>query len=214
MDVSNKFLAILLLITIVITLIGAWYSIDRLNKLTWISGRDVFGFVNVTISNQTTINVTATNCAFGTGYVTPPYSFAVLSPGSAGDCSSDNDVMDNWTNTTEYNPDCMEVRNDGNIDLKINVSSGKDANGFITGTNPEYKVWSQDKELDMSLGSCVNGEVNYPGIEMNTSNITICSSLKPQNDTDEMYVGCYLKIPDNAFGVRGDVWTFWAEPAT
>ena len=209
MDVSNKFLVILLVITIVITLIGTWYSIDKINKLTWISGRDVFGFVNVTISNQTTINVTATNCNFGTGHVTAPNAYATLASSddltSASPQCTDVDIKANWTNTTTYDPDCMVVRNDGNIDLKINMSAGKDAAGMIGGNSPEYKVWSEDKEA----ASCT-GETGYGSrVDVSTANITLCTALKPDNATDEIYVGCYLKVPDNAYGTKGDIWTFW-----
>ena len=219
MDVSNKFLAVLLVVAIVITLIGTIYSVDRLSKLGFISGTDVFGFVNVTISNQTTINVTATNCNFGTGYVTSPYSFAELASSDDGDTGgggcTDTDIKGNWTNTTAYDPECMAVRNDGNVWLKINMSATKDAAGMIGGTSPQYKVWSQDLEAS----SCYSGAKNYSSrVDVSTVNVTLCNYLNPSNASDELSVGCYLKVPDNAWGAKSDVWTFWASsmenPAT
>ena len=209
MDISNKFLLILLVITIVITLIGTWYAVDRLNKLTWISASDVFGYVNISISNLTTINVTASNCNFGSGYVTPPESFAVVRSGGSGSCQFIAD-SENWTNTSAYDPHCMEVRNDGNINLVVNVSSGKTVANMIGGTSPNITAWSQNKEI----GACYSGTLNtYPGEEMDTGNKTMCTCLWPDENFDEIYVGCELTIPDNAYGTKGDVWTFWASPS-
>ena len=225
MDVSNKFLVVLLVIAIVITLVGTWYAVDKINKLGFISGADFYGFVNISISNQTTINVTATNCNFGTGHVTAPYVFAVLYPGvelaleKCAAADSGSTTKANWTNTTTYTPKCMVVRNDGNINLTINVSSGKNTDEFLGGTAAvnEYKVWSESKESwnpEMEeIWSCESGAVNHPGTEMDKSNITICNKLQSYNEVDELYVGCYLKIPDNACGTKGDIWTFWASPS-
>ena len=142
MDISNKFLAFLLVIAIIVTIVGAWYSIDKVNKLVLITGYGTEGYVNVTIENLTAINVTATDCNFGSGYVTNSTAWAILNPGdSSGNCSA-SPYKANWTNTTTYAPECMVVRNDGNMRAGINVSSTKDAAGMIGGTSPEYKVWS------------------------------------------------------------------------
>ena len=216
MDVSNKFLVVLLVIAILITLIGTLYSVDKLSRLGFISGTDVFGYVNITVSNQTAINVTATNCNFGTGYVTSPYSFASLYPGNGtaiSGCLSDDDGKGNWTNTTAYDPDCMEIRNDGNVKIWINVSSSKDAAGMIGGNNPNVTAWSENKETDSCATGAIVNKVNFPGIEMDTSNRTMCSCLWPDMSKDEMYIGCRLTVPDNAYGTKGDVWTFWAAPS-
>lgn len=207
MDLSNKFLAWLLVIAILITLIGTIYSVNRINRLSSITGYGIQGYVNVSITQWVMLNITQPDCNFGSGYVTPPYAYAILHPGASGGGCGEPDTKNNWTNTTAYNPDCMVVRNDGNVKIKVDVSSGKNATIFIGGTDPEYKVWSLNKED----GACESGAVSFPGIEMNASNKTICSSLKPGDANDELYVGCYLKIPDNAApAAKADTWTFTA----
>ncbi|MGB9708314.1 MAG: hypothetical protein ACPLXC_03270 [Candidatus Pacearchaeota archaeon] len=206
MDISNKFLVVLLVIAIVISIFGAWYSIDSINKFVSITGFQTSGNVTVNITERAEINVTQPDCAFGSGYVTPPYAWAELYPGNSSGLCAGTDVKGNWTNTTTYNPNCMEVRNDGNRNLRINVSSGKDASGFIGGTNPEYKVWSADKET----GSCSSGLIPFASrVSMDTTNITICDNMAPTNTSDEIYVGCYLKVPDNAYGYKSDTWSFY-----
>ncbi|MGB9708311.1 MAG: hypothetical protein ACPLXC_03255 [Candidatus Pacearchaeota archaeon] len=217
MDISNKFLVVLLVIAIVISIFGAWYSIDSINKFVSITGFQTSGNVTVNITERVEINVTQPDCAFGSGYVTAPAPFAELYPGTVGMgipgpyCDDGDDTRANWTNTTTYNPNCMEVRNDGNRNLRVSVSSGKDASEFIGGTSPEYKVWSENKEASScsSVGSVPL--INFSAkVDQNKSNITICSCVLPDNDDDEIYVGCYLKVPDNAYGYKSDTWTFTA----
>ena len=212
MDISNKFLVVLLVIVIAVTFVGVWVSVDRISRLGALTGYGTEGTVNVTIDTWTETNVTQPTCNFGSGYVTAPNQHATLSSQTSCDDGISGDVKDNWTNTSTYDPDCMEVRNDGNTNVQVNVSSGKDAATMIGGTNPEYKVWSQSKEIGFITEACLTGgAIDYPGTEMDTTNVTVCAELQAKEEEDEMYVGCYLIIPDNAVaGARGDGWTFWA----
>ncbi len=208
MVVSNKTLVFLLVIAILVSVIGTFYNISSVNKFALITGYQTEGNVNVNITERTEINITQPNCAFGSGYVTAPAAYAILHP----NCTS-VDVKDNWTNTTDYAPDCMEVRNDGNIRLWINVSSGKNAADFIGGTSPNVTMWSENKEsLSCASGGAVN-LVAFPGVEMDTSNRSVCSCLYPGDSRDELYVGCRLKVPDNAYGYKSDTWSFYATAA-
>lgn len=210
MSISNRTLATLLVIAIIVTIIGTWYSVDRIGKFATLTGYQVTeGNVTLNITQRVEINVTQPDCAFGSGYVTSPAAYAIVRSGGAGDCSFIAD-SDNWTNTTEYAPDCMEVRNDGNRNVVVNVSSGKTVANMIGGTNPNVTAWSSEKEF----GACYTGSIqSYPGAEMDTSNQTMCSCLWPDENFDEIYVGCELTIPDNAYGAKSDTWTFYAAAA-
>ncbi len=222
-DISNKFLVFLLVIAILVTIIGVYYSIDRINRFSAITGYGTTptGTGNVTfgVGNITAINITQPTCDFKTGYVTPPYAYAILHPGASGSgspgpyCDDTSDTKANWTNTTgPYDPDCIAIRNDGTTCMKVNVSSGLDASGFIGGTNPEYKVWSENKETD----ACTSDLISFANREeMDTTNKTICSLFRYEIDNDEMYAGCYLKVPDDAtVGSHTDTWTFYGIYAT
>jgi len=206
-EISNKFLAFLLVIAIIVTIVGAWYSVGKVNDLARITGYGTEGYVNITINNFTSINVTATDCNFGSGYVNTGNLFAVLNPGdSSGDCSA-TAYSANWTNQTVYNPQCMDVMNDGNQRIAINVSSTKDADGFLGGTSPEYKVWSYSKES----AACYGDGIAYNGIDISTTSKKICDCLFVEDTKDELYVGCYLHVPNDApTGVKTDTWTFTA----
>jgi len=202
MDVSNKFLAFLLVIAIVVTLVGTWYSIDKVSKFSAITGFGTEGYVNITLSNFTNINVTATDCDFGSGYV------------QAGQTSAE--LSSNGTNNSWQGPqtaDSMNIQNDGNRDVQLNVSSGKNAATFFGGgTSPSVKVWSYEGYLIGSGGCDDAGLVSYPGTEMDTTEITICANLTAGTgsiEDDMVHAGCYLIVPnDSPTGAKTDTWTF------
>ncbi|UZE93952.1 MAG: hypothetical protein IB618_00020 [Candidatus Pacearchaeota archaeon] len=206
-EISNKFLVFLLVVAILVTIVGTWYSIDRVNRLAGVTGYGTAGYVNVTITGKISINITQPYCGFGSGHVTEGYDYAILAPGSTGEppCCELGDTKANWTNTTSYAPDCMVIKNVGNTNAKINVSSDKDAATMIGGSSPNVTVWFEDKTSDACIGGA--GLIGYPGSEISTANITICNSLDTTND--EMYVGCYLKIPKDAIAsAKTAEWTF------
>ncbi|MEM4152571.1 MAG: hypothetical protein QXK80_00400 [Candidatus Pacearchaeota archaeon] len=209
-EVSNGFLALLIVIAIVIAIVGAWTSIDRVNRLATITGYQTSGkgYVNVTISNQTIINVTATDCNFGSGYVTPPAAYAIL---------ASNGTKINWTGDVLSNS--LIIRNDGNVDVKVDVSSGKNNTEFFEGdfSYDAYKAWSFHGSCVMihpMASGCIGNLSNLT--DMDKTNKTMCTRLWVGNGTggtDAFCVGCYLEIgQDVTPGLKTDVWTFWAEP--
>ncbi len=209
--ISNKFLVFLLVIAILVTVVGTWYSIDKIGRLEALTGHGTVSYVNVTIEGKTSINVTQPYCGFGTGSVTAGYDFATLNQGTSPSpyCGDVSDTKGNWTNTSAYDPACMIVANVGNKNAWVNVSSGKTAANFIGGTSPNVTAWSENKES----GSCSSGGSvtprAFPGLEMDTTNRSMCSCLYPNASKNELYVGCYLKIPSDAVAeAKTDTWTF------
>lgn len=206
-EISNNLLAALVVFTIIIVIIGVWTSIERVNNLSKLTGRGTQGYVNVTIANMTNLNVTATDCDFGTGTINISSTFAIL---------ASNGTIYYWNGTgTSAN---MSIRNDGNQNVSVNVSSTKDAAGFLGGgSNIEYRMFADDKDP----GSCVNGTFLFatcgtpwpcwPGTNMSSTQVVVCNNLSATESTDEMWVGCYLRIADNTpGGSKTDTWTFSA----
>ena len=215
MEISNRFLAFLLVVAIVIAIVASFYSVSNANNFLKLTGLGVLGYVNITIQNFTSINVTATDCDFGSGYVSAGSIYAVLHPGPATPiledaCSniSGGDVKDNWTNMTVYDPNCMEVKNDGNKDVELNVTSGKNVSTFLGTDNGWYQVWSDNKEGY----SCENNVsyLNRANIS-NDINVTLCTNFTSEDTRDEVYVGCHLQVPNTTPpGIKTDTWTFTA----
>ncbi|MCX8193838.1 MAG: hypothetical protein N3G19_00525 [Candidatus Pacearchaeota archaeon] len=206
-EISNSFLALLLVVAIVVAIIGAWTSIDRVNRLATITGYQTKeGYVNVTITNQTIINVTATDCNFGSGYVTPGASYAIL--------ASNWTVID-WEGAGTSSS--LRIKNDGNVNVRVDVSSGKNNTEFFGGdfSYDTYKAWSFHETWPVIQSGCKGTMVNYPGTDMDKSNKTMCTNLSVGTGgfDDEFSVGCYLEIgQDVTPGAKTDIWTFWATP--
>jgi len=204
MEISNNFLAVVLVITLVVGIAGIWMATDRINKLATVTGYAEYGYVNLSITNFTNINVTATDCNFGSGYVEAGANYAIL--------ASNGTVID-WNGTGTSNS--IIVRNDGNQNVSLNVTSGKNKTEFFGGgTYIDYRAWSFH-DLFTYVHGCVGNLTDYPGVEMDKTPKTMCTKLfhggGSQGD-DEVSIGCYLQVSMNTpTGPKTDTWTFTAD---
>jgi len=201
MEVSHKVLAILLAVAIVFSVIGTFWNIDRISRLTRLTGYGSTGYVNVTISTTTAINVTATDCAFGAGYINVGNTSALL---------ESNGTIVGWSGAGTATS--LGIRNDGNTNITLNVSSGKNLTGFYGAAcnvteGCTYQFWSADNEA----GTCTSGLATYPGTTMNGGNKTVCAVMRYSDTQDDLYVHCRLNITQSVPpGAKTDTWTFWA----
>ncbi|MEM4325853.1 MAG: hypothetical protein QXU40_00945 [Candidatus Pacearchaeota archaeon] len=196
----DRFLVFLLILSIAISILGLGYNLYRVEKLKT-TGLATTGIVNLTLESVVELNVTVTNCYFGSGRLEPDKVSALL------DC---NGTKINWTNTTIFNASQIIVENTGNKNITVNLSSDKNAAGFIGGTSPSFKFTSRD--TDGSKDSCVQGEVPYPGTEIaaNTQYVA-CSILRFLDNYDRLNVSATLLIPEDApTGYKVATWTFTA----
>jgi len=196
MEVSHKVLVILLTVAIVFLVLGTLFNVERISRLT---GLGSTGYVNVTIVNYSAINITATDCNFGSGYITTGNVSALL---------ESNGTHSGWS--TAGTSHSIVVRNDGNKNLSISVSSGKTLAAFYgvdcSGQTCLYQFWTSNNET----GACYSGLVAYPGISMDTTNKTACSIFQPEDTKDAMNVHCRLNITQSIpYGVKTDTWTFY-----
>jgi len=204
MEVSHKVLAILLAVAIVFSVIGTFWNIDRINqtnKISRLTGYGSTGYVNVTINTLTAINVTATDCAFGAGYIETGYQSALL---------ESNGTIVGWNGLGTATS--LGIRNDGNNNITLNVSSGKNLTGFYGAAcnvteGCTYQFWSANNEA----GTCASGLATYPGTTMNGGNKTVCAVMRSEDGNDDLYVHCRLNVTQSIpTGAKTDTWTFWA----
>ena len=219
MKSSHKVLIGLLSVAIVVSLATTFFTSDsdisrevdtklRFNILDYFGRLTAYGssgFVNVTINNLTQINLTTTDCNFGTGYITVGQTNATL---------ESNGTIYNWQGSGTSAS--IDVRNDGNWNVSLNVSSGKTLTNFygtdcsVAGQGCAYNFWSANNESSNG-GACTSGLVSNPGTAMNTSNKTVCSKLRYEDANDEVNVYCRLVIYQTVpTGAKTDTWTFWA----
>jgi hypothetical protein len=211
MEISNKFLAFLLVFAIVISLAGTWYNISRLSKIPMFTGYGVQGFVNVTITGLGIMNVTSTDCNFGSGYLNT--TVAGYTGAASGGLLESNGTIVNWTGNGVSTG--IVLSNDGNVNLSVMVASQKNVTGFwgsvyCNATSPiacNYSFWVTNRSTD--TGACGGTAPTYPGRMMNTSNISVCSNLGYDSSHDEINVSCRLVVSsDIPPAVYTDIWNF------
>ena len=204
---DEKFLSILIILAIMISIAGTFFSINMLNELDdykeFFTGRGTSGQVNLTITQNLTINVIQTVINFSTGFVETGQAGATLN-------TTVPEFLDepaNWTNSTLYNPKPVELRNTGNVNCSVNITSGKDASTFIGGTTPLYQYNGSNKET-ASGTSCVETETLSDYTEFDTNQQVVCGNLGSNDNKDELYIHCLVWVPYDTVGTKEDQWTF------
>jgi hypothetical protein len=93
----------------------------------------------------------------------------------------------------------LQLENIGTDDLKVDLYSEKDAQNFISGSNPGFQFKVQD---DLEAGSCLNPSPagwtswdDYVGVG---NPYTICTNLKKDNGNDIVAIHIKVILPDDA----------------
>lgn len=227
-EVSNKTLATLLVVAIVVSLGGTFISLNRLSSLGGIvaltGAAGGTGYVNVTITEFVTITTPEDRIWFGEGAVT-----------SAADAELwSNGTFKGWINTTVYLPekvdgvgDFIVIQNDGNVHINLTVRTDKNASQYLcdnligdtqAGCNATaaYRFWTVENET----GSCGSAHdtgssgspVDFSGpTDFNTSQPVeqnVCGKLLSADTNDTVKLYTYLNIPQEVVGSKTDTLTF------
>jgi len=195
MDISNKSVAFLLVVAIVISLGGTIFSLNKLNQLGFTGlafSNSPQGTANLTVNSSLVLTFVVSNVDFGTGYT---------NDSGAG---MEHCVMD--TNGSANSADCIGfnsgvspfvLRNDGNKDLNVSISANKNATTFLGGTNPVFQFFVEDNGTES--GSCSSPQQTV-WTDMNTTSVDMCgtSGLNYEDSTDELRIHIKVSVPQDA----------------
>ncbi len=133
-ELSNKTIATLLVVAIIVSISGTMISLQRLSRLG-VSGfaTSGTGVANLTISSSRSITVTTNLIDFGSGYPTASTTCTMESnrtsaPGA--NCNGDADASIKWSDATlptQY----FIINNTGNIYTNITFNASADASTWI-----------------------------------------------------------------------------------
>ncbi|MBW2980530.1 hypothetical protein KY360_03875 [Candidatus Woesearchaeota archaeon] len=135
MEVSNKLVATLLLLTIVISLAGTLVSLNKVGKLGFtITGMAVNtsrGVARLYVGALTELTNQVPTIDWGTGYVNSTFG---------SNCTMDSEG--NLTGCVAFSPvyEGFLLENTGNKRLSVNFTSDKNASTFINGTDPLFQL--------------------------------------------------------------------------
>lgn len=159
------------------------------------------GEANLTVESTVSINFSNSSVNWGSGRVNTGQTKAYL------DTQSGTVTFGNWTAVSGG----LVVENTGNVNLTLNLTGGKTAAQFLSGTNPAYK-WNVS---NFEVGSCLNATGGPPLYtqfgkfsDVNTSTELICNTFRFEAGNDTILIAFNLTVPENSLkGALGDIIT-------
>jgi len=181
-----NFLNVVALLAIVISiggLISTYGSLVDLVQRSSITGDATnSGFVNVTVSTSVNVTMTSDNVFWGAGMVDFGETNATID-------SEGNVERGNWSVLNEG----LVIKNEGNVDTVLSISSNKNAEEFLGGTAPsyQYKVTNVDDEACIPLAGFNLGTY----YDINSTVTQVCSSFTVSKSVN---IDFKLVIPSNS----------------
>jgi hypothetical protein len=222
-EISNKTLATLLVVAIVISLAGTFFAMRGVSQVTnIISGAQTYGtsgVAKVNITEQLSIVLIENLVDFGAGN-----RKTTLATGSACNLSSaDSTIPSCWNETASgsylggfsTSGDFM-IQNDGNLNANITIDSLKDQTTFFTGCTgsgtilaPGTENYTYTSLTAASRPGCLSGTVSETAFDAGDPHV-ICSNLTFDDASDQMNVTIKLYVPSGPSGICNDTVTFTA----
>jgi len=204
-EISNKTLATLLVVAIVISLAGTFFAMRGVSQVTNIvTGAQVAptGTAKVNISEQASITLIENTVDFGTGNRKPSVPVNV-------ECnlSSENYTVPDCWNSTGSNyltssGDFM-IENDGNVYVNVTVNGTPSASFFnscntatILGGTPAYEWRSFEPATG---GGCQSG-MQASLVGMSATPVRVCANLTTDGGDDRVNVSITLRVPAGPSG--------------
>lgn len=163
------------------------------------------GVVNVTIESRTNINFTTDFINFGSGQVDPEQTSETLTTVGGGTTGGTG----NWSGTG----DNFIIENIGNVNVTLQLYSGKDADDFLGGTSPVYQYNVSNNEAN----SCTESNATlgaWEDVNKTSPGTIICDPLDFEDSRDLITIDIKLTIPSDANpGEQTDTFTATATAA-
>jgi hypothetical protein len=180
-EISNKTLAVLLVVAIAISFVGTLVSINQLSSVMRLSGgitgyatASSSGTTNVTIQSSASIRFSRNNLDFGKGAVnsTGGNQLCSLASSSSGGSKDTNTRCINFTAAGSMNS--LQIENDGTVNLTVNLTSDKAAAAFIGG--PSVQELFRFTVTNNESNSCATPSPSVWSTVNSTGQMAVCAS--------------------------------------
>ena len=218
-EVSNRTLATLLIVAIVISVAGMFFAMKGVSQVSnYITGYQTSpaGTTKVNITEVTAITLINDTVDFGTGYRNA----------TAVDVNTECNLTTNqstkptcWVNITSWAPRPFLLENSGNNYVNITINSSNKTSflsGAPTGTDARrYQFVPVDAApATVFAGRGKNGcNVTFSitaWTEFNQSPQLLCTNMSPYDQEDSFYVDINVSVPSGITGSKSTVVTFYA----
>ena len=200
-EITNKSLAALLVVAIIVSVVGTWLVVNQKPGVTKTTGAALFdtGTASMNIETTTSIKFSTASVSWGSVKVD-------LSNGTTCTLNTDSGDGDDGDGCASHDANTagLVMNNDGNNRLKVELSSDVDASGFIggTGASYEYKI--------VEGGNCGNVATPTDYTTVPTSPYTICDTpgFNFIDESDSMTIHLKVVVPyDATADAKNSTWT-------
>lgn len=221
-ELSNRVLAGLLIVAIVVSLGGTLLSLNRISKqipfipVTGYASNDATGYANLSIYGVLSVAILNSTIDFGTGYTEPDLNCTMWINGTKGahDLYSDAATCGyNWDSTVwEVSGETpIIIENDGTTYINVSVQSNATDSEFLPrigsagsfGNSGRIEQWYVNNET----GSCNDTRYYHNGKDPigNWTNVTksaaaptiACVCLNATDTKDSMAMGLRVELPSD-----------------
>jgi hypothetical protein len=189
----NKFLFVFALILIFFALVNIGVTFYKMGGTPLLTGYATgIGTANLSIVSQASITFPTNIINWGIGRVNETAIYAVL--------NSEGTVTDgNWSVVDQG----LTVRNDGNCNVQLNLTTSNTAAGFIGGSSPVYQI----KVTANESSSCTTGLADAYATATGVSQAG-CDNFTYYDAQDTLDIDVQLNVPQDALkGAKGSVIT-------
>lgn len=207
MEVSNKIIAVLLVLAIGVSLTGTLVSLNKIGRygfsITGMAVNTSTGVAQLTIGVITELTNQVPTIDWGNGFVNGSYTNCTmdsegnLSGGCVGFSSQSSGFL---------------LENTGNTLMSVNFTSDKNASVFINGTNPSFQLKVSPNSIEGQSGessaqdttpSCGNAWTPSSYTEVNLTGSYLCgnSTTYPfdyEGTKDATVVDLVVRVPENS----------------
>ncbi len=194
-EISNKTIAALLVVAMVLSLSGTFFSLNKLNMLQ----KGVTGYATayndnatatLSLASVTSITYTTNAVDWGTGSVDTSNGFT--------ECNLTTSGLAAYSGCLNFNaqPAPLVLENDGTVNVKVNITANETPSSWIGGTNPGFYFVGSDNEA----GSCdaTTGNLVTTETALSTTEVTLCANLSYDNANDALNLDLKAQVPYDA----------------
>lgn len=187
-EISNKTLAILIAIAIVVSIAG---TITFLVKIQPVATGAATGIAKVDVTGLVAISLPTNTVDFGTVYQ------------GATD------------NTTDNSPGPLEIQNDGGVDVNVSIARDSSSTPLFSGTGGgdntpsfRFKIDNSTEPNSFNWGTSTTSWTNVPGVSGINN---VLNELKYQDSSDTAEVDLLIAVPlDEPVGLKNETLVFTA----
>lgn len=201
MDISNKSLAFILVVAIVISLGGTIVSLNKLNQFgfTGAATGTGSGTANLTVNSSVIITFLTSKVDFGTGNTNDTGAGIENCTIDTNGTNPRNDgsTIGSWGTQScigfNSNVAPFVIRNDGNLNVNLTLQSSASPSAFIGGTFPAFQ-WALN-----TTNACPGGNLNpVAWQDVNTSAQNVCTNYSYVDGSDLLTLNIRVNIPQDA----------------